>query len=137
MSELPQATILIAEDIEDSRLMLRLFLESLDYRVVEAANGAEAVRLAQQEKPDLILMDLNMPEMDGVTAATVIRNFTELSETPIIAISAYGELGISLFMNIQQLGKGHIEYITKPINLEDLNKQISLILSKSEKDRAV
>ena len=100
MSKLPYATILVAEDNEDSRLMLRLFLENLEYNVIEAKNGEEAVRLAEQKVPDLILMDLNMPEMDGVTAATVIRNFTELSNVPIIAMSAYGDLAISLFLNV-------------------------------------
>lgn len=128
MSKLPQPSILIAEDDADSRLMLRLFLERLNYNVIEAKNGEEAVRLAEQEKPDLILMDLNMPVMDGVTAATVIRNFTELSNIPIIAVSAYGELGMGLFLNLEQLGEGFIEYITKPINLDSLAEQIETIL---------
>ena len=133
MSRLPQPSILVAEDDADSRLMLRLFLEYHNYNVIEAKNGEEAVRLAEQEKPDLILMDLNMPVMDGVTAATIIRNFTEVSDVPIIAMSAYGEQGISLFLNIQQLGNGYIEYITKPINLDSLAEQIETILLAVEK----
>lgn len=120
--------ILIAEDNEDSRLMLRTFLESLEYNVVEAENGEEAIRLTRQEQPDLILMDLNMPELDGITAATVIRNFTELGDVPILATSGDGGRGIELFLNIKMLGEGYISYITKPINLEDLAEQIKTAL---------
>lgn len=125
--------ILLAEDNDDSRLMLRLFLESLDYRVVEAKNGEEAVRFAQQNKPDLILMDLNMPQIDGVTAAIVIRQLKQLSDVPILATSADGGRGIDLFMNIKSLGKGYVGYIAKPIGLDNLAEQISLVLKRAEK----
>ena len=120
--------ILIAEDNDDSRVMLRVFLESHNYFVVEARNGEEAVRLAEREKPDLILMDLNMPEMDGISAVSLIRNITELSKVPIIAISAFGDLGMNLFLNIKNLGDSYISYITKPVNLEELSAQIKFAL---------
>lgn len=125
--------ILVAEDNDDSRQMLRAFLETLDYTVIEAKNGEEAVRLAQQEEPDLILMDLNMPELDGITAATVIRHFAQLSDIPILATSADGGRGIDLFLNIKNLGKGYIGYITKPINLDDLAEQIEAALLRVRK----
>lgn len=120
--------ILVAEDNEDSRLILRTFLESLDYSVEEAKNGEEAVRLARQGKPDLILMDLNMPVIDGVTAAMVIRQLTHLSNVPILAVSADGGRGIDLFLNVKKMGEGFIGYITKPINLDDLAEQIRTVL---------
>lgn len=120
--------ILIAEDNEDSRLMLRAFLESLEYEVVEAENGQEAVRLAQLEQPDLILMDLNMPVLDGITAAMTIRQLAELSDVPILAASGDGGYGIDLFLNIRQMGEGYIGYITKPINLDDLAEQMKAAL---------
>ncbi len=66
-------TILIAEDDEDSRSMLRTFLELHSYRVVEARNGEEAVELASSTEPDLIIMDLNMPKLGGFAAAEQIR----------------------------------------------------------------
>ena len=125
--------ILVAEDNEDSRLFLRFFLESLRYKVIEAENGKEAVRLAEQEKPDLILMDLNMPEMDGVTATVAIRRSEELSGIPIIAVSAYGEWGMELFLKDRQLGEGFIAYITKPINNYDLAEQIEMALIENPK----
>jgi two-component system, NtrC family, response regulator AtoC len=120
--------ILVAEDNEDSRLMLRAFLETLGYEVIEAGNGEEAVRLARQEEPDLILMDLNMPVLDGVTAAMTIRQLAQLSDIPIIANSAEGGYGIDLFLNIRQMGEGYIGYITKPINLDDLAEQMKAAL---------
>ena len=122
--------ILVAEDNEDSRLLLRFFLESLGYKVIEAGNGKEAVQLAEQETPDLILMDLNMPEMDGVTATVIIRNSPGLSDIPIIAISAYDEMRIDLFQQDRQLGDGLIKYITKPFNLYDLADHIENALLK-------
>ena len=125
--------ILIAEDNEDSRLLLRTFLESLDYSVIEAKNGEEAVSLARQGKPDLILMDLNMPVLDGITAAMVIRQLTHLNDVPILAVSADGGRGIDLFLNIKKMGKGFIGYITKPINLDDLAEQIRTVLLRVRK----
>ena len=126
-------TILVAEDYDDARLMLRTFLESRGYHVIEARNGKEAVEIAQKEKPDLILMDLNMPELDGVAAAAVIRNLTELSEVPILANSADGSRGIDLFLSIKNFGRGYVDYLTKPLNLDTLAEQIETALLKVPK----
>ena len=133
MNNTHTSKILVAEDNEDSRLMLSLFLRSLDYIVIEAKNGEEAVRIAQLEEPDLILMDLNMPELDGITAATVIRHLAKLSDVPILATSGDGGRGIDLFLNIKKMGSGYIGYITKPISLEDLAEQIKTALVRVQK----
>ena len=133
MNNSHNSKILVAEDNDDSRLMLCLYLKSLDYIVIEAKNGEEAVRLAQLEEPDLILMDLNMPELDGITAATVIRHLARLRDVPILATSGDGGRGIDLFLNIKKMGNGYIGYITKPINLEDLAEQIKTALIKVQK----
>lgn len=125
--------ILVAEDNDDSRLLLRAFLESLDYRVIEAGNGEEAVELTQRKRPDLILMDLNMPVLDGISAAMVIRRLVHLSDIPILAISADGGRGIDLFLNIREMGNGFIGYVTKPINLDDLAEQIMTVLLRVRK----
>lgn len=124
-------TILIAEDNRDSRIMMRVFLENQGYRVVEAENGREAVSFAAAKTPDLILIDLNMPEIDGIAATEKIRQNSALRDVPIIANSADGQRGMDLFMKIGDFGKGFITYLTKPIDLGELQEQIESALAGS------
>jgi len=126
-------TILIAEDDDDSRSMLRTFLELHSYRVVEARNGEEAVETACLELPDLIIIDLNMPKLDGIAAVQQIRQFKELSEVPILTNSSSGKFGMELFLNIEKVGGGYLEYIPKPFNLKHLAELIETILLKTKK----
>ena len=86
----PNLTILVAEDHNDTRDLLRVFLELEGYEVIEAKNGAEAVVLAERENPDLILTDLQMPELDGVAAVKQIRCVEQLRDVPILAMSGEG-----------------------------------------------
>ncbi len=118
-------TILVAEDHHDSRELLRLFLEGEGFNVVEAENGVEAVSLARQQCPDLVLMDLHMPELDGVAAVNQIRN---LCDVPILAMSGDGKRGMELFLNIDELANGYVHYLTKPLNLNELLEQIKMLL---------
>ena len=83
-------TILLVEDFDDTRLMMKMWLEKRGYRVVEAETGEEAITLAQQEAPDLIIMDVMMPGMNGLDATQRIRQYQALRRTPIVAVSAYG-----------------------------------------------
>src|ERR1044071_3058052 len=112
--------ILVAEDQEDILQIVRTFLESEGYRVVTAANGEQAVEVALNERPDLIMMDLNMPVLDGFEAARRIRGHPALSEVPILANSAYGEHGIRYSVREEELGPGFTFYFTKPFQFEDL-----------------
>ena len=89
-----KATILIVDDVDDIRVGLRLLLQKHGYAVLEARDGREAEKLAKADQPDLILMDLFMPKHDGFTSAREIHRAAELQNIPIIAISAYGDLGI-------------------------------------------
>ena len=82
--------ILLVEDFDDTRLMMKMWLEKRGYHVVEAETGEEAITLAQQEAPDLIIMDVMMPGMNGLDATRRIRQYQALSRTPIVAVSAYG-----------------------------------------------
>ncbi len=82
--------ILLVEDFDDTRLMMKMWLEKRGYRVVEAETGEEAITLAQQEAPDLIIMDVMMPGMNGLDATQRIRQYQALRRTPIVAVSAYG-----------------------------------------------
>jgi two-component system, cell cycle response regulator DivK len=82
--------VLIADDYDDIRDMMVLVIEGLGYQVIEARNGAEAVNLAAEHMPNVILMDLAMPFMDGVEATQTIRGREDLAHIPIVAITAFG-----------------------------------------------
>jgi CheY-like chemotaxis protein len=126
-------TILIAEDNEESRIMLRTFLNLHGYRVIEAENGEEAVEVACTELPDLILMDLNMPKLGGFEAAKQIRQCENLEEVPILTNSSSGKHGMELFLNIEKLDGGYVEYIPKPFDFEYLLELIETVLLKTGK----
>src|ERR1700730_8519223 len=83
-------TILLVEDFDDTRLMMKLWLVRNGYRVLEAETGEEAISVAQRELPDLIIMDVLMPGMNGLDATQRIRESQPQRRTPTVAISAYG-----------------------------------------------
>jgi CheY-like chemotaxis protein len=119
-------TIVVAEDFDDTRLMIKQALEMQGYRVLEAADGQQAVRLVQEKCPDLILMDLNMPKLDGLDATKQIRECREVcKDVPILAITAFDTIG----MKDAALMAGCSGYITKPLDFERLDKIISRILA--------
>lgn len=128
-----KGTILIAEDNEDSLEMLRTFLELQGYHVIRAADGEQAVEAASRTQPDLVIIDLNMPKLGGIAAAQQIRQLTHLSAVPILTNSSSGKFGMELFLNIEKLGGGYLEYIPKPFNLEYLAEMIETILQKTNK----
>lgn len=113
-------TVLLVEDTEDNRFMMRRLLEMTGYLVVEARNGEEAVKLAEETKPALILMDLSLPVLDGLAATRLIRKLPNLTKTPIIAVSAHDT---SDFQSIA-LEAGCNAYITKPIDFSELERLI-------------
>jgi two-component system, cell cycle response regulator DivK len=120
------ATVLLVEDTEDNRFMMRRLLEMAGYRVVEATNGEEAVRLAQSEEPHLILMDLSLPVIDGLAATRAIRKLNGLGETPIVAVSAHDTSDFQA----DALAAGCDSYITKPIDFSQLEVLIARLLGK-------
>ena len=85
----PERTVMVVEDYDDTRLLLRRALEMRGYRVLEATNGEEAVNIAERERPDLILMDLDLPILDGIAATQQLRHKPALNTVPIIAVTAY------------------------------------------------
>ncbi|MEX1182666.1 MAG: response regulator [Gemmatimonadota bacterium] len=109
-----RATILVAEDHLDSRDALRALLEAFGYRVIEAVNGREAIRLALSKRPDLILMDIMMPELDGFEATRELRRHAEMARIPIIAVTAMEgahQLAIQAGAN---------DYVRKPVDIRRL-----------------
>jgi CheY-like chemotaxis protein len=127
----PKATILVVDDFDDIRVSLRLLLEKSGYSVVEAQDGLTALKTAMAEHPDLILMDLFMPKYDGFTAAQQIHRVAHLREVPIIAISAYGELGIEDQLRIQAEATGFTAYVSKPFDSEELLELVYRMLPKN------
>lgn len=117
-------TVLIVEDAEDSRYLMRLELEQLGYRVIEAENGEKAVELALQERPDIILMDLTLPVLDGLAATAKIRSHAEMRNVPIIAVTAHLETD---FRNGAK-ASGFDAYVTKPIDIAWLSELIKGLL---------
>jgi CheY-like chemotaxis protein len=118
--------ILLVEDFDDTRLMMKLWLVRNGYHVIEAENGEEAVQLAQQERPDLILMDVMMPGLNGLDATQRIREHQALRETPIVAVSAYGA---DEYRSIA-LAAGCNEYVSTPFEPNELNELIKDLLGK-------
>lgn len=119
------AVVLLVEDTEDNRFMMRRLLEMVGYHVVEARNGQEAVRLAETERPALILMDLSLPVIDGLAATRLIRKIPETQRTPIIAVSAHDTADFQQ----EALAAGCDGYVTKPIDFVSLEAMIARLLS--------
>jgi CheY-like chemotaxis protein len=116
MSVKASPTILVVDDYSDNRALLSACLRGEGYEVVEARDGRECLREANRSSPDLILMDLAMPGMDGVEAARQIRQRDVLARTPIFAISAYATREVKA----DALAAGCAEVFVKPLDIESL-----------------
>ena len=117
---------LVVEDFEDSRFMMRKLLEMAGYRVVEATDGEEAVNVAVQARPALILMDLSLPKLDGLAATRKIRQQKGLGNVPIVAVSAHD----SPESRREALAAGCNEYVAKPIDFDQLNSLLDRFVRK-------
>ena len=115
-----ETTVLVVEDFDETRSMLRVSMELSGYRVVEAINGQQAVEVARRERPDVILMDIGLPVMDGCKATRLIRENKALRNVTIIAISA----NATAEYRVNALAAGCDEYVTKPIDFDRLMKLI-------------
>ena len=118
-------TVLIVEDSDDARYFMRLALEQLGYLVVEAENGARAIEVAQRERPDIILMDLSLPIMDGLAATEKIRANAGLNGIPIVAVTAHQET----YFRVEAKAAGFDAYVTKPIDMDFLGDLINGLLA--------
>lgn len=117
-------TILVVDDDLNLRRMVRVYLEQEGYRVVEAANGRDALFTARYEKPDLVLLDLMMPEMGGYE---FIRHFTQESDAPIIVLTAKLEESDK----VVGLELGADDYVTKPFGVQELIARIRAVLRRA------
>jgi DNA-binding response OmpR family regulator len=122
---MPQ-TILVVDDEAKLRQMIRVYLEQENYRVVEAGNGRDALFVARDTKPDLIILDLMMPEMNGYD---FMRAYSKEAETPVIMLTARVEdqdkiLGLEL---------GADDYVTKPFNVRELTARVRAVLRRGQR----
>jgi two-component system cell cycle response regulator DivK len=113
-------TILVVDDFDDTRLLLKTWLERKGFNIVEAANGNQAVAAVLEVRPDLIIMDIEMPEMDGLAATRKIRTIKELDNIPIVAVSAYG----AQRFRAEALAAGCSEYVSTPFEPDNLERVI-------------
>ena len=127
---MPAATILYIEDDFQNRVLVRRILEAYGYAVVEAESGREGLKKAAEVVPDLILMDINLPEMDGYEATARLKKIETLDKVPIIAMTANVMKGD----REKTLDAGCDGYIQKPIDVDRLPEQIEefLILKTNE-----
>ena len=120
------AKILIAEDERDIRDLITFTLGFAGFEVVAAANGEEAVNLARQEFPDLILMDVRMPRMTGYEACAIMKADAKLKDIPVIFLSAKGQDS-----EIQTgLQAGAADYLLKPFAPDQLTERIQTVLAR-------
>jgi two-component system cell cycle response regulator DivK len=115
-------TVLYIEDNRDNRMLVRRILMASDYdfQVVEADNARVGIEMAQQNPPDLILMDMSMPEMDGLTATRTLRGIDHLRDIPIVALTANAMEGD----REKSLEAGCTGYIRKPVDVDKLPDEI-------------
>jgi two-component system, cell cycle response regulator DivK len=117
-------TILVVEDYEDTSLATRLALEGKGYHILEASDGAQGVEVAARERPDVVLMDLNLPTLDGFAAAGRIRAIPELKDMVIVAVTAHHDPEL----RARALAAGCNAFVTKPVDFEWLGDLIKNLL---------
>lgn len=123
---MPQ-TILIVDDETRNRKLAKDLLEVFGYMVIEAENGKQGVEMAKTHKPDLILMDIMMPVMDGTEATLILKADSTTQKIPILAVSSMAMKGDQEKI----IGYGCDGYLSKPFNIHELKEQIAELLSNS------
>lgn len=121
--------ILIIDDNRKHRKLLRVVLQSNGYETIEAENGEDGIKLAKEKNPSLILMDVQMPVMDGITVMKILKSEKSMAGIPIIALTSHAMKGDKE----RFLEAGFDGYISKPIDINDLMKAIEKIIQLDKK----
>ena len=119
------ATILIADDYEDNLEVLRLMLAAAEYQILEARDGQQCLLLAKEQSPDLIMVDLSMPVLDGWGVFGELRANAETASIPCVAVTAYGDTDRERALKI-----GFNAYLSKPFRGTELLETVSRLLSE-------
>lgn len=117
--------ILIVEDDRITRTLFRTFLQSQGYATIEATNGIDGVKTAENEVPNLILMDIQMPEMDGMQALERLKSNPATDNIPVVALTGYAAKGD----RERLMAKGFDDYLSKPLDLVFLLEKVRELLS--------
>jgi len=125
--------VLIAEDHDDTREMLRILLNMMGCRVIEAKDGEQAMSVAETSHPDLILLDVKMPLLDGLTVTRLIRSHPILNEVPIVLTTGLGTLQLHREASIA----GCNDCLTKPLDFERLQEIIELLARSKARSPAL
>ena len=121
-----RSKILVVEDNEQNLYLITFLLKKQNYEVITAHSGLQAIEQAKVERPDLILMDIHLPEMDGYEATRRIRGIPEISHTPIVAITSYAMVDD----RAKALAAGCSGYMEKPIQPETFSSEIRKYLTQ-------
>lgn len=119
--------VLVADDKATGRELVRTVLENCDYEVFEAGDGVEALDQARQVRPDLIILDLHMPRLDGFGVIKELRRDENFAKTPVMALTASAMMGD----REHALAAGFTGYIAKPIRLSTLRSEVERLLNES------
>ncbi|HEY0170894.1 MAG TPA: response regulator [Pyrinomonadaceae bacterium] len=119
-------TVLVVDDMSDNIILISLSLQDMGYRVVTATNGADAFNVAKLARPDLILMDIAMPQQDGLAATRRIREEAEFQDVPVVALTAFDTDGFRQ----AAFDAGFNGYLTKPIDFDRLRNLMSKLLAR-------
>ena len=122
--------ILIVEDNPQNMRLIEMALSAESYTLLEATNGEEALEVAKKERPDLIIMDIQLPKMSGLEVTRKLREIPEFSRTPIIAVTAYAMKGDEK----KALDAGCNAYLSKPISARDLPNLIAKMLLQRQEE---
>jgi len=123
--------ILIVEDNPENMRMLEMVLRAKNYTLLKATDGEEALDIAMRERPDLIIMDIQLPKMNGLEVTRKLRETPAFSQTPIIAITAYAMKGDKE----RVIESGCDAYLSKPINTRELPEMIAEMLLQRQEDK--
>ena len=124
-------TVMVVDDTDAVRIVLRMQLIILGYRVLEASNGVEAVEVGRREKPDLILMDVSMPVLDGLEATRLLGSSPETGDIPVVALSAFSDHE----NQDRAIQAGCKEFAAKPLEMSELGELIARHISRGGRTR--
>ena len=123
------STVLIVEDNEKNMKLVRDILQHQGHTTLQAASGGEGVRMARESVPDLVLMDIQLPDIDGITALREIRTDPALDSVPVLAVSA----SVMPDEQLKIVTSGFDAFITKPINLKQFRETVAHYLANGRK----